>query len=551
MARKPEKWDLETDVLVVGTGGGGLTAVIAAHDLSAKVAVIEKSDKVGGTTAISGGGIWVPCNHHMAEKGLSDSRKEALRYCKALTKGRAADELVEAYVDTAPEMVQYLEGHTPLRMECITMPDYHPEMEGAHSGDLSRTLGPLIFNENELGESRPNFRPNPIMGLPMTHTEMEKWNALSKPYQVPFDVIQERMEAGFTGLGGALMGPLYKACLDRGIEPILNTRALELIVADDQVIGLLAKQGDRDFFINARKGVILACGGFEWNEGLKAQFLSYEITHPNSPPNNEGDGLKMAMAVGADLGNMSENWGFVSLVIPGVEYDGRPLNQACLAERSLPHSIIVNKKGKRFVNEAANYNDMSKSFYILDPNTCEYANLPAWIILDQQYFDKYSFMGILPGSPVPDYVERSDTLEELAEKADINPAGLAAMVKRFNEHVLKGVDPDFQRGESAYDRYYGDMDQKPNPNLGTIEKPPFYALQVYCGTLGTKGGPKITKNGQVLHVSGKPIPGLYAAGNAAAGVSGPSYWGGGITIGLAMVFGYLAGRHAAKSKTVL
>jgi succinate dehydrogenase/fumarate reductase flavoprotein subunit len=484
----------------------------------------------------------------MAEKGVGDSREDALKYCKALTRGRAADGLMEAYLDTGPEMVKYLEKHTPLRMECITLPDYHPEMEGAHSGESSRSLGPLIFNTNDLGGSLANFRPNPIMGLPMTHTEMEKWNALSKPYEIPFDVIQERMEAGFTGLGGALMGPLYKGCLDRGIEPMLKTRGLELIMADDQAIGLLAKQGDRDFYIDAGKGVILACGGFEWNDELKAQFLPADITHPNSPPHNEGDGLKMAMAVGADLGNMSENWGFVSMVTPGVEYDGRPLNQACLAERSLPHSIIVNKKGKRFVNEAANYNDMSKPFYILDPNTCEYTNLPAWIILDQQYFDNYSFMGILPGSPVPDHVERAHSLDELAEKVGMDPAGLAATIKRFNEYARKGLDPDFQRGESEYDRYYGDKTQRPNPNLGTIEKPPFYALQVHCGTLGTKGGPKTNKKGQVLHVSGKPIPGLYAAGNVAAGVSGPSYWGAGVTVGLAMVFGYIAGRYAAKQQ---
>jgi len=546
MAKKPEKWDLETDVLVVGTGGGALTAAIAAHDMGAKVTVIERSDKVGGTTAISGGGIWVPCNHRMAEKGLSDSRADALKYCKALTKGRAADELVEAYVDTGPEMVKYLEKHTPLEFECASYPDYHPDIEGGHSGEASRTLGALIYNTNELGDSGSNLRPNPIMSLPMNHTEMEKWTALSKPFAIPFDVIQERMEAGFTGLGGALMAPLYKGCLDRGIEPILNTRGLELVMSKGRAIGLMARQEGRDFHIGTNKGIILGCGGFEWNEALKAQFLPCDITHPNSPPHNEGDGLKMVMAVGADLGNMSENWGFVSIVDPGAEYDGRQLSQACLAERSLPHSIIVNSKGRRFVNEAANYNDMAKPFYIVDPNTCEYTNVPAWIILDQQYFDNYTFMGILPGSPVPDYIERADTPEELAQKTGMDPAGLSATIGQFNEYALKGVDPDFQRGKCAYDQYYGDAAHKPNPNMGTIEKPPFYALQVHCGSLGTKGGPKTNTKAQVLHVSGKSIPGLYAVGNMAAGVSGPSYWGGGATIGISMVFGYIAGRHAAE-----
>ncbi len=545
MASITRKWDLETEVLVVGTGGAALTAAILAHDNGAKVTLIEKSDKVGGTTAVSGGGIWVPNNHHMAEKGWSDSREDALKYCKKLTKGRAEDELVETYVDTAPGMIKYLEEHTPLRLECVAMPDYHPELEGGHMAEASRTLSPLLFDKNELGEARPNLRPNPFTGIPVTLSEMQKWEALSKPFQVPFDVINERMKAGLAGLGEALIGSLYKACLDRGIEPILNTRARDLVMEEGRVTCLLSERKGSNFRIGVRKGIILACGGFEWNNELKAKFLPGEITHPHSPPYNEGDGLKMAMAVGADLGNMSENWGFPSMVAPGIEYEGRTLNQCCFAERSLPHSMIVNKKGKRFVNEAANYSDMSKSFWILDPNTCEYANLPAWLILDQQYFEKYSCMNIMPGQPVPDYIERADSVEGLAKKVGIGPEAFTVSVRRFNEHALRGVDPDFQRGKSAYDRTYGDPNHKPNSNLGTIEKPPFYAFPVYCGSIGTKGGPKINRHAQVLHASGQPIPGLYAAGNVAAGVSGPSYWGAGGTIGPAMVFGYIAGCHAA------
>jgi len=217
------------------------------------------------------------------------------------------------------------------------------------------------------------------------------------------------------------------------------------------------------------------------------------------------------------------------------------MNQCCYAERSLPHSIIVNKKGKRFVNEAANYNDMSKPFWIMDPNTCAYANLPAWLIMDQQYFDKYACMMIMPGNPVPDYVYRADTVERLAANLGVDPAGLAATVERFNAYALNGSDLDFDRGKSAYDNAYGDPVNKPNPNLGTIGKAPFYALQVFCGSIGTKGGPVTNENAQVMHVSGEPIPGLYASG-------GRAYWGGGGTIGPAMVFGYLAGRHAATEK---
>ncbi len=548
MVKKSEKWDLETDVLVVGTGGGGLTAAIMAHDNGARVTVIERSDKVGGTTSDSGGLLWIPQHHHMAKTGHSDSREDALRYCKAITKGRVADELVETYVDTAHEMVKYLEEYTPLNLECTSYPDYHPEFEGGHTKEASRSLGPMMFNKNDLGEAAANLRPNRYPAMPMLFSELEKWEAGTKIHLLPFDLIGERMESGLAGFGEALIGHLYKGCLDRGIEPVLNTRGLELITEESEIISLQAEQNGKSLYIGARKGVILACGGFEWNRELVAAFLPGEIPYPNSPPYNEGDALKMAMAVGADLGVMCENWGSISILIPGEESYGKPYGRISLSERALPHCIMVNRKGKRFVNEAANYNDMFKPLWEMDPNTMEYLNLPAWHIFDQQFFDKYPCMTIMPGEPVPDYVERGQTLKELAQNIDIDPDGLEGSVERFNKFAIKGIDPDFQRGKSAYDIYYGDRDHKPNPSLGTLEKPLFYALPTYPGSIGTKGGPKINPNGQVLHVSGKPIPGLYAAGNAAAAVSGPGYWGAGGTIGPAMTFGYLAGRHAANRK---
>jgi 3-oxosteroid 1-dehydrogenase len=544
MAKKPDKWDLETEVLVVGTGGSALTAAILAHDNGAGVTVIEKSDKVGGATAVSGGGIWAPGNHHMA----SDSREDILKYCKRLTKGRAPDELIETYVDTVPEAIKYMEDNTPVELESTLWPDYHPEMEGAHQGDASRMLCPVLFNKNDLGDQINKLRPNPTLGFPMTFNDMAKWESLSKPANIPFDVIAERMEAGFCGLGEALMGSMYRGCLDRGIDPIVNTRAMEFILEEGRVIGVKAKQGDKDYYIRASKAVILASGGFEWNEDLKAQFLPGEITHPNSPPSNEGDGLKMAMALGADLGNMSEIWGQASLQIPGEEYDGIQLNRCSMVERSLPHVIIVNMKGQRFVNEAASYNDMLKSFWILDPNTCDYLNLPAWTIFDEQYHENYAMLTFMPGDDPPLWVSHADTLEKLAQKIGLDPQDLTSNIDRFNRFAEEGVDHDFQRGKSVFDQYWGDKDNKPNPNLGTIAKPPFYALPTFTGAIGTKGGPKINTKGQVMHVSGKPIPGLYAAGNVTAGVSGPAYWGGGGTIGPGMIFGYICGINAAKEK---
>jgi len=547
MTEIPEKWDLETEVLVIGTGGAGLTAAILAHDQGAKVTVIERSDRVGGTTAVSGGGIWIPLNHRMEEKGRKDDRDSALKYCKTLVRGKSPDALVETFVDTGHEMLKYMETYTPVRFEATKMPDYHMEIEGAGTG---RTLGPLLFNINDLGDSGAKLRRSALINvnLPMTFSDLEEWEAFTKPQQIPFDVIAERMEAGLLGFGESLVGALYRGCLDRGVDPILKTRARELVLESGEVVGIKAEQEGRDYYIRAHKAVILASGGFEWSEELKAVFLPGEITHPSSPPFNEGDGLKMAMAAGAMLGNMSEAWGWSAVQIHGEEYEGRILSRGILPEKALPHCILVNGRGKRFVNEAADYNTMFKPLWAIDANTGNYANLPAFYILDEQYHEKYVFLTALPKEPYPPWIIQGNTVEELAQNAGIDPVGLKETCERFNRFAVEGIDPDFDRGKSTFDHYWGDDEQPANPSLGTIEKPPFYAIRVHVGALGTKGGPRTNEKGQVLHVSGRPIPGLYAAGNVMAGVSGPIYWGGGGTIGPAMTFGYICGRNAALEK---
>jgi 3-oxosteroid 1-dehydrogenase len=548
MGAKPAKWDMETEVLVLGSGAAGLPAAIMAHDCGAKALVVEKSDQFGGTTACSGGGLWVPNSHHNIAKGVSDSKEKAFGYAKLLTKGRAADELIETYLDTAPEMLKYLEDNTPLKVEIGKMPDYHPEQPGGHDGENSRTVLPLLFNRNDLGESEHLLRRNPTMGIPMTNSEMNEWNAMGTPQNIDFELISKRMEEGLVGFGEALIGFLYRGCLDRsGMEFILNTRGRELILDQGRVVGLKAEQDGKDIYIKASKGVILATGGFEWDEELKAAFLPGPVTHPNSVPYNEGDGLRMAMAIGASIANMSEHWGWSSTRIPGEESMGQPLNRGILSERTLPHSIIVNKQGKRFCNEAASYNTMFKRLWDFNENTTEFPNLPAWLIFDQHYKDSYAMLTAMPGEDAPDWIEQASTLEELAKKLGIDPDGLAKHVKSFNELAEKGQDPNFQRGESVYDPLWGDWGHKPSTCLGTVEKPPFYAIPVYCGSLGTKGGPKTNSNGQVLDVFDNVIEGLYAAGNVMASVCGPAYWGGGATIGPAMTFGYICGRYAAKS----
>ncbi len=544
---RKSKPNVETDVLVIGTGGAGLAAALAAHQGGAKVTIIEKASKVGGTTAVSGGVLWIPTNHHMREAGIDDSRAEALAYVTRLSDGRSDPKLIELYLDEAPQMLKFIEETTPVKFTALPRyPDYHPEFAGAKPG--GRSLDPGLFDTNSLGPWKDKLRKSPVFGMTaMSVTEATDWGVFAKPRALPFKLLGQRFSQGLVCYGGALVGGLLKGVLDKGIEPLLSTSAKELLVEDGRVVGLRAERDGKDFVISAKRGVILASGGFEWSKELVARFLGGQLTHPNSPPTNEGDGLKMAMALGADLGNMSEAWWCPSVDVPGEEYDGVQLHRGDFAIRSLPHSIIVNKKGARFVNEAHNYNDMMKPFFGFDPVAYERPNLPAWLILDQQFVERYALLTIIPGMPVPEWIRRADSVAELAAKIGIDAAGLDATVARFNGFARDGKDQDFGRGTSLYDHFYGDPEHTPNPNLGTIEKGPFYALEVHPGAIGTKGGARVDDKANVLHVRGGAIAGLYAAGNVMAGITGPGYPGAGSTIGTAMTFGYIAGRAAARN----
>jgi len=538
-----QRWDQEFDVVIAGSGAAGLTAAILAHDHGARVAVLERSDKVGGTTAVSGGVLWVPLNHHMAEAGAEDSREEALAYCKRLAAGSVPDEMIETYVDTAHQMVRYLEEHTPLRLSVWTSPDYYADGPGGKQ--CGRALEPVLFCKRDLGAWQDKLRPAPIFMLPLTLEEMlTKFRLITDTSSLPMDMLVQRMSDGMVGCGNALAGALLKGCLDRGITVMLQTRAIQLVREGARVTGLRAEQQGRDLWLRARGGVILASGGFEWNKDLVQKFLPGPLTHPNSPPFNEGDALIMAMEVGADLANMTCAWWQPSGSIPGEEYEGRPLSRFLSSERIAPHTIMVNRQGRRFVSEGAPYNDIGRVFHQFDPSVYGFRNLPCWAVFDSQYRAKYPVLTVLPGDPDPEWLPKDESLEGLARKVGIDPGGLAETVARWNRMVAEGQDLDFHRGETSFERHSGDP-RLPNPNLGTIERPPFYALPVYPGALGTSGGPRINTRGEVLDVRGQVIPGLYAAGNAAGSPTGVAYYSGGGTIGPAMTWGYLCGINAA------
>ena len=527
-------------------------AALAARDAGARVVVLEKTDRIGGTTGMSGGLVWVPCNPQMAAEGDPDDEALALRYLLRMAAGRSDESVVRAVLESGPRMVDFLERATTLRLETLDKPDYHPELPGARR--RGRCLAPNVFERARLGSWGERVRTGPIYSLPLSWREFDATNSAFHPERLDLPLVEERTGRGLVGMGTALVSHLLLACLDRGVEVRTGARASELVLEGDpgrppQVRGVVARgEGSAARRIHTERGVILACGGFEWNADLVRRFSAGPVEGPLSNPANEGDGLRMAMAAGADLANMYDLLRFPAARIPGETYDERPLHRMVVGERGLPHAILVNRRGRRFVNEAHNYTDVARVFADFDPVAYDFANHPAFAILDAQFRAQYSVLGLPPGAPTPDWLASAGTLRELALRTGIDPDGLEATVARWNGFVREGRDADFRRGESWFDTYYADMGREPSATLGSLEKPPFHALRVTCGAIGTSGGPRTDAQGRVRHVSGPPLEGLYACGDAAASAIGPGYGGPGGPLGQGFTMGYRAGRHAAGGK---
>lgn len=522
------------DVVVVGSGAIGLTAALAAADGGARVVVLEKASYLGGTAAVSGGMLWVPMNRQMGSLGVDDDRDAALRYLAAVTDGRTAPDVLAALVDRGPEMLGFLERRTGLRMVPMTdFPDYHPEWDGAHPG--GRSLDPELYDATQLGDLAASLRPD--ARLPFTMREYEEWRIFTR---FPEDELRARADRGLVARGRALVAPLIKACADLGVTLVTDCPVERLLVSDGTVVGVTAAGGLR---VEGAE-VVLACGGFEWAPDMVADFLSGPVHGSCSPPHNTGDGIRMAAKAGAGLGSMREAWWGPMVLVPGDETDGAPTATLLRFERTGPHTVIVNRAGRRFVNEAHNYNDMTKAFHLFDPRAYEYANLPAWLVFDHRHLAGYGFLSHRAGAPTPSWIRTAPTVAELAAEIGVDADGLAETLERFNAGARVGADPDFHRGESAYDRYWGDQ-HAPHPALGPVETPPFYAVEVVSGVIGTKGGVVTDGGGRALDAFGDPIPGLYAAGNTTSHPMGPGYPGAGATLGPGSTMAYAAGRTAA------
>lgn len=557
---------IETDVLVVGSGAGGLaTAVTAAHR-GLEVIVAEKAPVYGGTTARSGGWMWVPCNPLAAEAGMQDTRDDARRYLQHEAGNHFNADTVDAFLDNAPRMVDFFRNNTALQFDLgPQFSDYHPDAPGARPG--GRSIVASAFDARALGAEVKRLR-QPLDELTFIGMMIGSQRELLHF----FNVTRSVKSAGYVGFllaryirdrlthgramrltnGNALVGRLAKSAFDKGVSIWTSAPVVEILRAGTRVTGAIVDTAEGRTQVLAKKGVVLAAGGFPQDvERRKALFphapTGQEHWSP-APPENTGDGIRLGETAGGAAVQGYPNaaaWCPVSLV---PRKDGTFGTFPHFIDRGKPGVIAVLRNGKRFTNEANSYHDYVQAMVAATPKG---EKPESWLIADHPTLRRYG-LGFAKPFPVPlagvlgnGYLKRGKTLKDLAAAIGVDGAALEATVARVNETAAKGSDPDFGKGGNAYNRYLGDATVTPNPCIGTIETGPFYAVKLVPGDLGTFAGLEINGHGQVLGDNRTPIDGLYASGNDTASIMGGNYPGGGITLGPALTFGYIVGNHMA------
>lgn len=552
-------WDREVDVLVIGTGAGGMASAAFAANRGARTLIVEKSEQYGGSSATSGGGIWIPASGSAAAQGQTDTPEEAFTYIKGLTGNMVADSRIRAFVENARLMVRRIEAISDLRLTAIPYTDYQAEKPGGKMGYRSHACNTMHASD---------LRPEDFATLRTTHpsamlfgkipwTIMESapmitrgpgWKGtMARVLWRYYSDIPQRLRSArsrFIVFGSAIAGHLKNALNRDGAEMWLNAPLVELIrEPGGRVEGAVIRRDGQDLRIRAAKAVILAAGGFERNQAMRSKYLPGAESHPEwsaGQENNTGDAIEAGLRIGAATDLMGEAWWAPTLRVPG-ESRARPL----FYERALPGNIIVNQLGERYMNEARSYDIAGRA--MIDADQPDARTIPSWIVCDARFRKKYPMgplVPLLPDWTLPRDVRRmyvkANTIRELAERMGVDPARLENTVSRVNRFAATGLDEDFGRGSAPYDRYYGDQSVQPNPNLAPLDMAPFYALKVYPGDIGTKGGLATDEAARVLDAAGQVIPGLYAIGNNSASVMGPAYPGAGSTLAPAMTFGFLA-----------
>lgn len=558
------------DVIVVGSGAGALTSALRAKDQGLSVLVIEKSDKYGGTSALSGGGIWIPMNPQIAGLGGEDNFDDVWTYVTTATRGAVPEARLRAYLETGPKMLDWLAKRTQLTFHALPKyPDYYPDLPGSRPG--YRTMEPSFFDARKLGDSFAELRPAAIGTLLLGRVSMGQaeagilfarapgWMALTAKLLTRYwtDIgarLRGRRDRRLA-LGQALVGALRASLADRDIPLWLNTSFKDLVVEDGRVTGIDVDRGGKTERLVARKAVILAAGGFERNQEMRERYLPAptQTTWTAAAPGNTGDTIRAGIAIGAATAFMDRAWWSPTVPMPGQD-----TSWAVMVERCAPGCVIVNAKGKRFANEAMPYLEFGDAMYA--DHAAGNGTVPAWMVFDARYRWKYAAGPLLPAQISPDrglprewegdIYHKAESLDALAAKINVDAAGLRDTVERMNGYAATGKDLEFDKGGNVYDRYYGDPTNLPNPCLGALAKAPYYALKLNPGDIGTKGGLMADEYARVLSTEGTPIPGLYVIGNNAGALMGPSYPGPGSTLGPAMVMGYVAADHIGGRNTV-
>ena len=537
------------DVVVVGCGAAGMTAALTAAARGLSVVVVEKAPTFGGSAARSGAGIWIPNNSVILAAGVPDTPALAAEYLAAVVGNGSTPARQNAFLSNGPAMLSFVMAHSPCRFKWMDgYSDYYPELPGGMPG--GRSIEPDVIDGNILGSELANLNPAylPVPAGLVVFSQDYKWINLAavnaKGAAVAAEAAARGTAAALAGqkpltMGQSLATGLRAGLMQAGVPVLLNTPLTDLSIVNGRAAGVVVTQNGTNGVINARRGVIVGSGGFEHNAAMRAQYQQQPIgtTWSVGAKENTGDGILAGQRAGAALALMEEAWWGPTIPSGDGPY-------FCLAERTLPGGLIVNQAGHRFVDEAAPYVDVVHRMYQQDSAA---PDIPSWLIIDQNFRDRYVFRDILPTLPFPDSwyqngsVYKDWTLWGLAGQIGVSPSVLTNTVTHFNGLAYAGKDTDFGRGVSVYDHYYTDPGIIPDSCLAPLWLAPFYALKIVPGDLGTKGGMVTDERARVLRPDGSVIAGLYAAGNASAAVMGHSYAGAGSTIGPAMTFGYIAG----------
>jgi 3-oxosteroid 1-dehydrogenase len=552
MTGTPPSLQTEVDVVVVGAGGAGMTAALAAGKHGLETVLVEKSPWFGGSTARSGGGVWIPGNEALRSAGQvdPDDLEQSKLYLDSIVGGDVPKVRRDTFLDRGPEVMEFLREHTPLRFAWVPeYSDYHPEAPGGRVRGRSVEPVPMdarSLGDEELGRLHPAYTKAPA-NLIVTQADFRKISLGLRTLRGPLTMLRvmvARLWSSLRGrkmyaMGNALAIGLRQGLVDAGVPVHYETELTDLLIEDGRVVGVRVLHQGTPTTIRARRGVILGSGGFEKNLEMREKYQPQptSIEWTTGSVNNTGGGILAGIAAGAQTDLLDDAWWGPTIPLPSGPW-------FCLAERNLPGSIIVNAAGRRFMNEAMPYVEAVHATYAGEATGVQH--VPAWMVIDQRYRNRYLFAGLSPRQPFPGRwykngtVKKADTLAGLAEEIGVPADALEETVRRFNGFAASGVDEDFRRGESGYDRYYSDPTVKPNPSLHSIDQAPFYAVKIVPGDLGTKGGLVTDERARVLRPDGSVISGLYAAGNASSAVMGHTYAGPGATIGPALTFGYLA-----------